>query len=350
MVALKSAQTARFLAAPDARFEAFLLYGPEPGPVSARAEALARLLAERTQGEVVRLDDASLAERPDALTVEARTPAMFGGRKVVRVKAGARLDPAALEALLAGPLEAFLIAEAGALRPQARLRQVFEAAERAAAVPCYPPERGDLAALVEAELSRHRLALDEAARTLLLARLGADPDQVRAEIAKLALYAGDAVAVGEADVEAVVGDSSQAALDALAEAALSGNAAEALRQLDRLVAGGTGAQSALQAVARHLDRLYRLCAEAEGGGNVRALLARARPPLPFRQRDALLAQAQRWTRAAAAGALSAVRRATRDARLQPDLERPLAEQALLLLARRAPAKPQDSRRPDRTVQ
>lgn len=335
MVAYKAAQTARILRKPDPHLRAYLLYGPEPGLVSDRGQILARGLAARDDpaGEIVRLDDASLAEDRDRLAVETQTMPMFGGRKVVRFRAGPRTDAAALEALIGGALEAYLIVEAGQLAPRAPLRRVFEQSAAAAALPCYGDTGEAWESSVEAELKAQGLSLAGDARAALMAQLAADPALARADIGKLALYVGNTGTARLEDVEAVIGDTSQAGLDGLANAVAAGQAREAVRQLDRLLAGGTASQAALGALTRHFAQLHRLCAAAETGGDVAGLLARAKPPLAFKQRDALTAQVRRWSAARAARALELLQKTTRDSRLRPELERQTVERALLELAR-----------------
>ena len=94
MVAVKAHQAQAFLKAPESRFSAYLLYGTDPGLISERAHMLAKLVASRDDppGEIVRLDDIDLENDPDRLSVELLTIPMFGGRKIVRVSTGRRIN------------------------------------------------------------------------------------------------------------------------------------------------------------------------------------------------------------------------------------------------------------------
>lgn len=339
MVAYKAAQVPGVLKAPQPRLQAFLLYGPEPGLVSDRAQGLARLLRERETppGEVVRLDEASLADDSRRLAVELQTVALFGGRNVVRLRAAGRLDARSVEMLIAGPMEAYLIVEAGQLPPRSPLRQAFEKAEHAAALPNYGDADKDMPQLVDAELTARGLSIADDARAALLGQLGTDPALARSEIAKLALYAGATDRIALAHVEAIVGDTREAALDALANAVGDKHEAEALRQFDRLLAGGTGAQAALLTLTRHFAELHRLRAATDAGANIKTLLERARPPLSFAKRDALAAQARQWSQDEAARALRLLEQATAVTRRRPELETHAVERALLELCGRLPA-------------
>src|SRR5215470_11619570 len=66
--------------------------------------------------------------------------------------------------------------------------------------------------------------LDADPRQLLISRLGADRALTRSEIDKLLVYAGGAKSITVEDVEAVVGDAADQAVDAILLAASGGDA------------------------------------------------------------------------------------------------------------------------------
>jgi DNA polymerase-3 subunit delta len=334
MVAYKASQILSFLKAPDARIRAALLYGPDPAQVADHAATLARRAAEASEppGEIIRIDDRDLAERPDLLAIEAQTLSMFAASKVIRVVAGARFPVDDVEAMLAEPMETWLIVEAGSLRPNAKLRKIFEASSHAAALPCYELGTGDMARFIDGELESFGVTIEADARQHLVALFSGNQARARAEIEKLALYAGPGGRIALADVDAAVGDVAQAGLDTLCLTAGNRDAKGALHQLDRLLATGQNAQGAILALGRHFERLHRLCAAVEAGNPVNSVLAGFRPPLHFRVRDALQAQVRSWSRAGAERALRLVAQAARSARLRPDLDAQLAERLVIAVS------------------
>ena len=170
-------------------------------------------------------------------------------------------------------------------------------------------------------------------RAYLAARLGGDAGMARSECAKLAMYAGEAGAITADDVDAVVGDLGAGMLDALASAVAEGKADHALRQLDALLAGGTAPTAVLTALSRHFQRLHRLCAAVGAGETASRAAAQFKPPLHFKQRDALLLHVRRWSEASAAHALSSVQNTVRDTRRTPLLERELTSKLIIELSR-----------------
>jgi DNA polymerase-3 subunit delta len=303
--------------------------------VAERARTLADMFAGRASGqaEIVRLDDRDLAEDPARLEVELRTVPMFATSKVVRVTAGARLDVASLKSLLAALTDGALIVEAGNLRPDSALRKLFESDKRAAALPCYSDDR-TLAGLIDAELAEAGLGIDSETRNYLMTRLGADQALSRAEIVKLALYAQGGTRVSHDDIEAVVGDAGEIALENFVYAASGGDPHQALRELQRLAAAGTDRAAALAALGRHFTQLHRVAAEQAGGGNLEQAVKSLRPRPHFKRETEFLAHCRKWGAGPLAQALPLIQDAVRRSRRSPDLEASFAERLLLTLTSR----------------
>ncbi len=335
MVAVKAHQAEAFLKPPGPRTAAILFYGTDAGLVSERAIRLAALIAARDSppGEIIRLDDADLDSDPDRLAVELQTMPMFGGSKIVRTMAGRRVGSTMLRPLLdGGNLAATLIVEAGSLRPNDPLRALFEKSAAAAAVACYPDEAHDLERLIDDALKSHGLGIAPDARDILLARLGADRALSRGEIEKLALYAADKTEVDASDVEAIVGDASELAVDRILSAAASGDAKRAVTEFARAVAAGESPQMIILAAQRYLQRLHRIRSDLDAGRSLDDAIRALRPPVHFKQKDAIGLQCRTWTTAHLTDALSRAARAAKTARLSSPLEEPVAEELLMGLA------------------
>ena len=330
MVAIKAHQADAFLQAVERVPAAVLFYGSDAGLVSERAAALARQLAEREAGEIVRFDDADLDDDPARISVELQTIPMFGGRKIVRAAAGRRVNAAALKPLVeASAIEGFLIVEAGNLRPDEALRALFEKSAHAAAVACFPDEARDLEAMIGQVLGAAGIEIAPDARRLLVSRLGADRALSRAEVQKLALFARGKARIEETDVEAAVGDAAEMALDRIVLASASGRAADAVAECDRCVAGGDSAQSVIAALQRHYVRLHRLRSGYDAGRSLDDAMRALKPPPHFRQKAALEQQCRNWTLAGLDTALARIADAAKEARLNSALEGALAERLLL---------------------
>lgn len=332
MVSVKAQNIASFLASAGRTIGPVLLYGPDAGLISERGIRLAQRLAqsENPPGEVVRVDDADLEQNPDHLSIELLTVPMFGGRKIVRAIAGRRINANLLKPLVDGPpLAGSLIVEAGDLKPTDALRGLFDKSTIGVAIPCYADEARDLSGMIAEVLEAAKLTISPEAQQQLLARLGADRALSRSEVDKLALYAAGKGTIDIDDVEAVVGDAAELAMDRVVNAAALGQAARALTECDRAFAAGENPQSLIAATQRHLTRLHRSRAAIEAGRSLDEVIRNMRPPLHFKQRQAFETQCRQWSARRLDQALSCVAAAAKSARLNATLEALLAEQLLI---------------------
>lgn len=335
MVAVKHHQADGFLKSPDPSISAVLFFGPDAGLVSERAAVLARMLSKREQppGEILQFEDADLESDPDRLAVELQTLPMFGGRKIIRARAGRRIGAPQLKPLIeAGGLAGFLIVEAGNLKGDEGLRGLFEKSPRCAAVACYADSEEDLATLARQVLRSHGLSIAPDTLDHLIGRLGADRGVSRGEIEKLALYALGRSEVTSDDIEAVVGEASDLQLEAIAEAAASGNGGKAIFDADRAIAAGEGAQAILLAIQRYFLRLHRVRAGLDQGRTLDEVLRLMRPPLPVKVRAALAGQSRMWTAGKLSAANSEIMSAVKASRQTGALDELLAERLLLRLS------------------
>src|ERR1700750_2498853 len=92
MVALRGKDIDSFLARPDPGRPIILLYGPDAGLVRERADALMKPAVDTVADPFsrVRLDGDELSAEPSRLVDEALTVPLFGGRRAIRVRGGAR--------------------------------------------------------------------------------------------------------------------------------------------------------------------------------------------------------------------------------------------------------------------
>jgi DNA polymerase III subunit delta len=342
MAALKTTELQSLLKSGAEKFDAFLVHGLDAGQVAELAKSIADRLsaASSPPGDILRLSEQDLAQTPGRLAGEARSLAMFGGRPVILVKQGPQLTPALFEELFSGPpLAAYIVIEAGNLKRDAKLRQIFEKARNAAAIACYGADRSSLAQLIREEVQAAGMTITRDAAERLNQLLGGDWAVSRGEVAKLTLYAQGEKEITLEHVDAVVGDASAHAYDAAIAATLAGDPAAALAHLEGLVGAGTPASVFLTLLGGHLQKLHAVLAALDRGESFDGAVAKLRPPLHFRQKDAMRAQTGRWRLPEVAAAIAAAQETLRQTRLKPALEDALAATLILRLcrARKQPA-------------
>ncbi len=335
MVAIKTQQAAAFLKSIEPRMVAVLLYGDDAGLVSERARAAANAFAARSNppGEILRVEESDLDSDPDRMHTELRTVSMFGGARVIRTSTGRKINTPFLKPLLEpGAIAGALVVEAGSLRREDALLKLFEGSSVAAAVPCYPDEARDVAAVVREAMTEAGVEIADDARQMLVGRLGADRALTRAEIDKLLLYVHGRGKVTLEDVEAVVGDASELAIDGILLSVSGGNGRKAITELDRAVASGESPQGIIVMTLRHFQRLHRLRSGIDQGRSFEDAARSLRPPLHFKSRGAIEAQIRSWDATRLDRAIAVISRTAKDARLSSQLEATLTERMMLELA------------------
>jgi DNA polymerase III subunit delta len=342
LVALKSAQIDAFVAKPNPAQPVVLVFGPDSGLVRERAEALIRVSVDDMSDpfSLARLDGDDLASEPTRLVEEANTVPLFGGRRAVWVKAGARNFAPAVEALLAATSpDCRVVIEAGDLRRSAPLRTLCERAKNAAALPCYEDRDKDIERLIDTEMKEAGLTIAPEARAALIPLLGGDRLASRSEIRKLALYARGQTRVELDDVMAVTADASALALDALVDAAFAGRTVDLEFQFAKARTAGTAPGTILAAALRSVASLHRSRLAIEGGQSVGEAAEEMR--VHFSRKPLVEAALRGWTATRLARAMSQLADAALEARRQharADVSEPIAQRALLSLAVQARTK------------
>lgn len=335
MVAVKAADADAALSRIDPLRPLVLLFGPDAGLVRERAAAF---VARARKGSddpfgLVRLDGDEIAGDPARLVDEAGSIALFGGRRVVWVRAGARNITPAVEALLAGPPpEAVIVVEAGDLKRSAPLRSACESSPRALAVACYADGERDLVRLIDTMVSEAGLAIDRDARDELVPLLGGDRLASRGEIAKLLLYAAGERRVTATHVRAIVGDASALALDAISDNALAGIVDESVAAYGKAMGEGMRADVVLGAVSRAGFSVHAMRAAVEAGGTVERAIESARPAIHFRRKPLVERALRVWTGPRLTTALIALDDSLLAARRSTALAPAIGERALIQLA------------------
>jgi DNA polymerase-3 subunit delta len=331
-----------FVRNPDPAVRAILLYGSDGGQVIERARGFLRRVVDDLSDpfRVAELRGAELSADPARLADEVAALALTGGRRVVYVRDAGD----AVGALFAGffaddpPGDALVVVEAGTLGKSSSLRKAFEDAERGAAIGCYGDEGEALEDIVVQTLKARGLRADADALAFLVDHLGSDRLVTRGELEKLALYAAGKKEVTLADAAAVVGDSALLGLDDVIFGAAEGDHAATDRALARLFLEGVSPVTVLRAAARHLLRLQLVAGHKARGGSAGQAVARLRPPVMFKQRDRLIAQAERWSAERLVAALELVGEAELQCKTTGLPDQAICSRALMAVANAARAR------------
>ncbi|MFG1245939.1 DNA polymerase III subunit delta [Xanthobacter flavus] len=289
MVAVRPGDADAALARRDRTKSVILIYGPDTGLVRERAEGLVRRAVPDAHDPfaLVRLEGDEIASDPRRLIDETSTIGLFGGERVVWVRAGSKNIVPAIQPVLSNPCDALVVVEAGDLKKGAPLRTLCENAQNALAIACYADSERDLARLVDAMMAEAGLSIDRDARELLVSLIGGDRLASRGEIAKLILYGMGTERVTLDDVRLIVGDASALALDDVVDSALAGETRDALAALSKAFGAATRPDAVLGGLLRALTALHPMTLAVAGGSSPETVVGSARPPVHFSRKPKL---------------------------------------------------------------
>jgi DNA polymerase-3 subunit delta len=341
-VKLLPAQVSGFLRNPG-ECRVVLFYGEDAGMIRDRAETLIR-------GVTGSLDDPFLVtelprEAIKGLTDEAAGLSLMGGRRVVRVRdvTDAAADP--VQGLLKSRAPALVVLEGPAIQSRSRLRTVLEAAPEGAAIGCYPEAGRALEETIRETLRVNGAGIEPDALSWLSQQLGADRASTRAELEKLALYAGPGNRVDLEAAMTCVGDLAGLSLDDALFAATTGDVATADRALEAAVAEGAAPVQVLRAALGHLQRLHRArLAMDEQGLNAAEAAKVLRPPVFYQKVGAFTRSLGLWPSGTLTAAMASLVEAERGCKRTGWPDQALCRNAVLTLARRSAASSRAVRR------
>ena len=289
-----------FVKNPDPQARVIVLYGPDAGLVSERAQIIGKtVIADLNDPfQVATLTGDQIAEEPVRLNDEAFAQSLMGGDRLLRIRDAADALKPHLDSYLQDPSpHCLVVVEAGELGPRSSLRLLAEKAPNAAALPCYVEGERDLAGLINEVLGENGLRIERDAQTLLAGLIVGDRVQARSEIEKLALYKLDdpETPVTMDDVRASVGAVRALSTDEFIHAAAAGRLEEAMRLYRVMLAESVPPQTMLRYLQNHLRRLRRVKSGLECGESLDGAMKSLNPPVFFKWADTFKAQVRSWS-------------------------------------------------------
>ena len=236
---------------------AVLIYGPDAGLVDELCDKSIEILCI-DKDNIFALDSGELCDKQDALFVEACTPSMFGGRKMVIISNAGDSDAKLIKDLVAHPgLDAMVIVTAGDLRFGGGLRTLFENDDNLAALACYTDDAKTLETLIRNELFTNAQIkqISPDAMAYMLNHLGGDRGITRGFLGKIALYVDDKKTVDLDDVEKCLPDTGAANTDDFLYSLTAGHIQQTMLALDRLLYDNAEPNMLIRMLDRHFKTL-----------------------------------------------------------------------------------------------
>lgn len=337
---LTAGKAEAFLKSPNESVRAILLFGPDSGLASERAKnLLARFSDDEDPFGITQLNAEALKKDGAVLADSSNAMSLMGSKPVIHVRdatdgivgivqdwlnAGAGMQPA--------------VFEAGELSPRSKLRSLFEKRDDAAAIGCYADAGRDLAGIIREHMANNGVSISRDALPVLVQRLGTDRLAIRQELDKLVMYAGgpgSETEISIQDVEECCGDIKAASLDDIAFAVAGGDQQRFGISFERAISEGVTIHAILRAVQRHFDRLHQVNAAAAESGSVADAVKRLRPPVFYKEVDAMVSQGNRWSVDDLGRGLRLLIQTERECKSGINIDRALCERALIQLTQAA---------------
>jgi len=289
-----------FIKKPEAKALAILVYGPDEGLIRERLDILTRNVVADIHDpfNVAEFSADALKENPARLMDEAQSISMLGGRRVIRVRDASDDIEKNIKDVLAAlrPGDNLVLLEAGELGARSKLRELFEKAENAAAVPCYVDDESKISTVIGDSLRAAGYRFSSEAIVYMAANVTGDRAVARSEVEKLITYMGsEKKNITLDDVIACVGNSADLSLDDLAKFVASGQFAEADRILDYVLSEGLPAITVLRNLQNHFLRLHITKARIQKGEDTDGAMKKLRPEVFWKVKDAFKTQLNGWS-------------------------------------------------------
>jgi DNA polymerase-3 subunit delta len=127
------------------------------------------------------------------------------------------------------------------------------------------PKAREMPRALVADAQRLGFRLEPAAARVLVDRMGANPVRLGHELERLALWAGEGGEVSAADLDAMIADTSEAAVWSLSDALLERDPARALEIGERLIDQGENVTGLIYGLASRLRKACAAAAQLEEG-------------------------------------------------------------------------------------
>jgi DNA polymerase III subunit delta len=341
MAQKKAHEVDSFLKRLDRSYPIVLIYGPDKGLVSERADLFIAMtgLAKDDPFAVIRLDAEIIQAEPGRLTDEANTISMFGGERLIWVRnAAGQKGVADAVSFLAKdpPAGTFILIEAGDLKKGAGLRGIIEQSASAMALPCYSDDGRGIDSTIDDVLTKNKLQITLDARNLLKESLGGDRLATRAELEKICLYVHGRERITADDVRDIAGDVSATSYETVVDAMITGSLTDFTTAFDRVINTGNSSFLILSSAIRQFQALQTLRYGMETENrNAAAAVASARPPVFFARKKLMETALQRWSSATCAKAIERLQKTVLESRRNAALSIPIIRQTMIALVAEA---------------
>ncbi len=315
---------------------AILLFGPNEAKIRNAAKQIILTVIGSLDDpfSIETLEEKQIKDTPGILRDEAMSMSFTGDSKVITIKdPGSATIKQIPDYLAVTDTRNILLIEAGNLTRSSALRKTFEKAKNAACIPFYDDTPAELSGFVQDQFSKANKTIDQPTARALVESVGNHRGLIEQEIEKLINYNQQNNSITIHEIELLSGDPLADTIEALCDAALLGQSAEALNKIEQLILTGTQAAQILNVISMHLMRLLSMKSDQDNGQPIDNLIRNARPPIFFKRQSLVKRQLSNWHAKSLKSGLKTVFDSIAQTRKNPELSFTICERTILNLGR-----------------
>ncbi len=280
-----------------------LVYGPDIGLVSQRADIIAKQIVDDIRDPFLCADLSSemLKDEPFLLSDEVHALSFVSGRRLIRIRdAGNTLSSTIKEVLIGAKADiiegSFILVTAGDLNPSSSLRKLFESSKNAASLPCYQDDARSLTTVIQEEFRKRNILYDRDVIPYLAENCRGDRLVVLQEIEKLFLYISGKDKVTLHDARLSVGETTESSFDDICMAVADGNQVNIERHLRKATQQGAVPIAILRVAQRYFMKIHSVASMVNKGTPQNQVIDSLRPPIFFKQKPVFNRHVTMWNR------------------------------------------------------
>ncbi len=271
-----------------------LVYGPDAGGVDVNASRVAKEFDLTGNSSITKFDFKDVKDDISTLVNELSSIPLFGDAKVIILENCPQSLPKAMVEFLSdakflndAKFSAKLILKSHELRPTSNLRKLAENSKGALSIACYKDDIRQVEMFVRAFLQGRGARFEAQAVSVLAQILPPNKLLLTSELEKLIIYKhGELITLK--DVEDVISDSQEVALDDLCVSVALGQKLQTNKLIERAMNTDTSFMLILRVLQRYFNRVLEVLAYMEAGLKVDVAVGKLAPPVFFKQKDNLI--------------------------------------------------------------
>jgi DNA polymerase-3 subunit delta len=293
----KEAQIKQYINKADKNIRCFLIYGPNRGLVDEWTNKIAKSKISDLNDafRVANIANSSLSQTPNLLEDEYNAISLMGGDRVIIINEADNNITKKIKTLLENPNpDCLIIINSYSMNKSSSMVKLADKENNIASVACYEDRAEDIYNFAKSTFAEHGFMIKADALQLLCSHLSNDRKASANEIEKLIIYMDKNKNISVEDIKAVIGDNAAINNDDLSYFCASGNIANAIKTLDKLILEGTEPVAIIRILYYHFYKLISANSHLQEGKSLDEAINKLVPRIIFYRKSSFKNQLAFW--------------------------------------------------------